>query len=177
MELFDYKDGRVHITPKALTLSPFKAIFDKDKTKTKEQSIKDFAFVYFYSNYRSPYASYIEDDRRMKEVCKAVYKDENHKVSQTVLDACVEYEKLQETVTMRLLKSAKKAANRIAEYFESTSTASSITEDEVTALTGNLQKLGKIVESISILEEKVRKEQTSNSKIRGRDTGPGMYED
>jgi hypothetical protein len=177
-EFFDYRDGRPIVRPDLLVLSPFREIYAKDKSKTKEKAVKDLSFVYFYSYYKSPYSVYADPERRKKEVCKAVYRDEQYPVSKEVLDACNEFEKLHETVSMKLLKAAKSGALKLSDYFEETVANPALGDDQITNLSRNLEKIGKIIESLDKLEDKVKREQATNTKIRGRGAGSaGLLED
>ena len=47
MKLFKYEGFEVRVAPEALTLKPFKKIWDRDKGKSKERALSELAFLYF----------------------------------------------------------------------------------------------------------------------------------
>jgi hypothetical protein len=59
-----------------------------------------------------------------------------------------------------MLNSARLAVEKLSNYFKNSNPNDKF-------YTANLEKLGKIIESLDKLEEKVKKEQTSETKVRG----------
>lgn len=68
IRLFKYEDYEVKVEPEALILKPFKKIWDRDKSKTKERAMMELGFVYFFCDPRSDY-QYLEDGtERLKAI-------------------------------------------------------------------------------------------------------------
>jgi len=88
-----------------------------------------------------------------------------------MLNAIERYKKLQETVSVRLLRSAKKAAERLATYFDRVDfeMLDKLGKPIYSArdVSSNLKEIGSIVKSLGVLEEQVKKEQASSGKVRG----------
>ena len=68
MRLFKYEGYEVRVAPEALTLKPFKKIWERDKSKVKDRAIQELSFVYFYCDPRSDYQYIIDDDDRLEAV-------------------------------------------------------------------------------------------------------------
>jgi hypothetical protein len=60
MNLFKYEGYKVNISPEAMMLKPFKEIYDRDKSKSKDKAFLELAYIYFYCDPRSDY-QYIID--------------------------------------------------------------------------------------------------------------------
>ena len=57
--LFDYKERNVIVSPEALLIPEFEEIYKRDKSKDKAKAIKELSYIYFISDYKSPYISSI----------------------------------------------------------------------------------------------------------------------
>lgn len=173
MKVFDIEDGRIVPNAKSLAVPEFKRLWDRDKDKGKDGAYRDLSYVVFLCDLSldNPYRNYAEDDRE-----KVLKRDffahlEGADVDDEVKAAINKYRDLQETVSVRLLRSAKKAAEKLAQYFDNVD----FNEVDKTGrpiysardVSSNLKEIGSIVKSLSMLEEQVRKEQLSSSKVRG----------
>jgi len=138
----------------------------------------EISYVIFLCDYKSPYNAYneVEKPRIIKE---DFIKNSKWEPDKVILDAIKKYENLQQTTNTRLLRSAKKGAEKLAEYFEGVDF--SILDDNgkpiYTAkdLASNLGAVGNIVKSLVQLERQVQSEQVEVSNVRGK-SGIGEYE-
>ena len=56
---FVLESGKVvNINPKVLLIPEFSRLHSRDKTKGKARSLKEFAFIYFMSDFESEYNAY-----------------------------------------------------------------------------------------------------------------------
>ena len=170
MGLFDLKEGQIVLHPDSLALPPFKRIWNRDKGKGKEKATKEIAYIYYVTDFKSPYSIYPED-RRKTLVAEDFMKDIKYKPDKDVIEAIGFYKKLRETTSMYVLEKAKSAVYKLADYFDNIDFKET---DEVGRpiysakdVSANLEKVGKIVESLDKLEEKVRKEIKTTENIRG----------
>lgn len=159
MGLFHLEGNIVQIEPDSLAIPEMRAVWDRDKTRTKEIAYKELSYIYFVIDFKSPYQN-IADEHREAEVIKDFIKDDKWRPDALVNLAIEKYNYLQETASLRLLKSARGAVEKLTTFFKDKNT-----DDR--NYTSNLEKLGKIIESIDKLEEKVRKDTKSTEKIRG----------
>ncbi len=159
MKLFDLINNRITIEPEILNIPPFKDIWDRDKSKTKETAYRELCYIYYISDYKSPYNAYPPDIREI-EIKKDYLKDLEWKEDTLVKQAKKKYDELQESPTLRLLKSARLGCEKLEAYFVKMGPADP-------NYVRNLKEIGNIVKSLDILEEKVKKDKTGNEKIRG----------
>jgi len=141
-------------------------------------------------DYRSPYTIYPEEERRQRLI-KDLHIDETCPITNLVESGMDKYNQLQRTPTITNLKAIKeglltsaKVINALREQIENsldvidgddTKDVGSIMKD-VTKLLQVSDQIPKAIDTINSLEEKVKKEQANESKIRGGGT-KGMFED
>lgn len=146
-------------------LSPYSKLILEFKSLTP----KELAYVYFMVDYRSPYAVY-EWDQRQNEVKISIF-DKKWKESPKVKIACDKYAELTETSAVKLLKAARESVIKLEKYFRDIDLA--IMDDNgkpifhAKDLINNLEKMGKVVDGLTRLEEIVRKEEQANNSNRG----------
>lgn len=160
-DLLYVKEGNiVHASPYARTVLEF-----------KDLKIKELAFVYFMVDHRSPYAVY-EWEQRVEEVKISIFGlEKKWKPSLKVLAACDKYEKLIETSAVRLLKAAKESIVKLEKYFRFVDLHAMDDRGKpiYTAkdLINNLEKMGKVVDGLTKLEEIVKREEQAANLNRG----------
>jgi len=153
-DLLTVNNNVVIPSPYALTITEF------EKLTTKE-----LAFVYFFADHRSSYAAYDEAERRDKLL-------EELKVKSTPnLHAGLnKYRELSETHSIKLLKSARSAVNKLEKYFKDID-LTAMDENgkllyQAKDLVANLSKIGDVIEGLDRLEELVQKQQAKDNPNR-----------
>ena len=66
MNLFKYEGYKVVISPEALMLKPFREIYNRDKSKSKDLAFLELSYIYFYCDPRSDYQYIIDSDDKDK---------------------------------------------------------------------------------------------------------------
>ena len=117
MTLFDLKNGNIILNPDSLVLPGFREIWKKDKTKGKDKATREISYVYFMCDYNSPYAVY-PNAKRKAVIIRDYMKEKNWKETEDIKLAIKRYLDFQETHTMRLMRAAKGASDKLAGYFE-----------------------------------------------------------
>ena len=170
--MFDIDNGKVVLKASALAIPEFKSIWDKDKSKLKEEAYGKLSYIVFLCDMSldNPYRNYADQDRELV-LKKDFFGDETHLLTEDINLAIKKYRELQETVSVRMLRAAKKAADKLSEYFETIDfkKLDSMGKPVYSArdVASNLKEIGGIVKSLSTLEDQVRKEQATAGKIRG----------
>jgi hypothetical protein len=170
-KLFDIQAGKITINEESLAIPPFKALWDRDKTKTKERATKEISFVAFLCDYKSPYFEAYTEDQRLKVLKRDFLGDENFELDEVLENAIERYKEFRETTNTRLLRTAKATAEKLAEWFYKIDFDARdrdgrpiYTARDVSA---NLKDIGGIVKSLDVLERQVQKEQLEQSRARG----------
>lgn len=114
MRLFKYEGYEVKVSPEALTLKPFKKIWDRDKSKNKEAAMNELSFLYFYCDIRSDYQYLVDDEDRMKAVKTGIGFPDSWKPDALVQSA-IECYKTFDTSAALLLRVAANGVKKIQE--------------------------------------------------------------
>lgn len=188
MKLFKEENFQVVIETEAKIIPEFRKIIVNDKDRKKRTAFKHFAFIYFMCDYRSPYSIYPEGERKRRLLDDLSI---DTAIPDFVQQGMDKYNNLQRTPTISALKAIReglltssKVINALREQIEisldtidgeETRDVSNIMRD-VKRLLEVSEQLPKAIDTINSLEEKVKKEQANESKIRGGGT-KGMFED
>lgn len=170
MGLFNLEDSSVVVDPDVLGVPPVKKIWDRDKSKKKEKAYKELSYVYFLCDFNSPYAVYPEHKKR-EVLAKDIMKDLDYVPDNDLEYLIQQYRDFYETTSMRLIRAARTACDKLSDYFEHID-FKELDDDGRPVYTAkdvamNLAKVGDIVNSLDKLEDKVQKEIKSESKIKG----------
>lgn len=169
MQLFEIVNNEVTFSPQALELKPFKALWERDKNKNKKEAIAELSFVYFFSDYKSIYANIVEEEERALEIYNAL--EMKQLPDNLVYDACNFYKERQHTISMELLRSARRAIKKIEKYFDEvdfteTNEKGQLKHD-ISKAANLLGNIAKITQNLSQLEEQVQKEIEESSNMKG----------
>lgn len=173
MRLFDILNGKLVINqPEVLAIPEFKVLWDRDEDEDKGKAMKELSYVTFLcdESINNPYRAYKESERE-EVLRKDFIRDKRWKPDSKIEAAIKKYKETVQTTNSRLLRSAKNAADKLAEYFDMIdfNEMDSYGKPVFSAkeLSSNLAAVGNIVKSLTQLEEMVRKEQMESKSIRG----------
>lgn len=139
----------------ALTIDEFKGL-----------KAQELGAVYFYTDHRSPYAVYEEEERMSK-----ISKDLKVKFTPKVQGAVDKYKELSETSAIKLLKSARNSVTKLERYFATINL--NVLDDNgkpiyhAKDLIANLANMGKVVNGLEELEAIVKKHEQKDNPNRG----------
>lgn len=171
MKVFDLKNNQLIIEPQVLTVPEFLCLWERDKTKHKEQAFKDFGYVYHMSDFNSPYSGYPEDKR--EEVIKQdIYKNPKFKPDKDLLKACYKYRDLTSTPKQRFVIAAKNKLDEITTFLIKTP----VDLETMEIIQKIFKDLSPTIANFDKLEDAINKEaEKAGTKVRG-DKKPGMFE-
>ena len=159
-DLLHIQDNKVIPSSYALTIQEFKNL-----------NVEELSYVYFMIDHRSPFAVY-EWNKREIEVKFSIFGEKSKwKPSSKAKKACEKYEKLIETSAVKLLKAAKESIVKLEKYFRTVDLT--LTDDNgrpifhAKDLINNLEKMGKVVDGLTRLEDIVKKEEQAANTNRG----------
>ena len=169
MKLLDILNNKLIISPEALGLSFFKEIWFKDKSTDKSKATNDIKYVYYYSDFSSPYFIYPELDR--VNYIKEYVVGNDYKVSKEVLKAIECYRELTITPAMRLLEAANVAISKTKDYLNGVDYTKM---DDNGRFIYDIDKVSKLIINMPKMQEALNqakdiclKEQSSTTKVRG----------
>ena len=172
MKIFDIEEGSVKLKASSLAIPEFNKIWKKDKSEDKAEAYNVISYITFLcdTSIENPYRNYSDEDRR-KVLHKDFLQEHSYELGKDGEAAIAKYRKTQETVSVRLLRSAKKATDQLSEYFDTVdfSKKDRYGKDVYSArdVSSNLKEIGNIVKSLTALEKQVKEEQAAAGKIRG----------
>ncbi len=175
MRLFELVNGQPVITLEALLIPQFAKIQNRDKTKDKSKSFKEFCYIYFSTDFKSLYLS-IDAEVRSTKLAEDFMGDSKWKPDKDILDACDKFKEFQHTPSMRFLDANIFAMESMAKYFRNINWDEAndrgIPKYKITEVSTAVKNAGGIIDNIEKLREKVAKEQSlSKDQYRGGGTG------
>ena len=162
MGLFNLKDTQVILDPNVLAIPEFKALWDRDKTKTKDVATKELSFVYYVSDFNSPYFN-IPEYKREKTVIDDFIKDESWSPDEAVKKAIDKYVILTETPAARLVLSTRRTIDKLGKYLDE----AEIDNRTVKLVTDTISKVSTVLSAYAKLEEIARKNQSESGRTIG----------
>lgn len=172
-KIFDLKDNQVIVKPESLLIYPFSSIWKRDKSKTKEVAYKEIKYIWFFSDFDSPYFEY-EDSEKALLIKEQVLEDTKYKPDSLILEAIEAYKKLNLTPSMRMLDAINSAIFKMDAYFKDVDFSMDGTEiDKVQKAVMNMPKM---MQSVNESKEICKKEQASSERVRGN-AELNMFED
>ena len=169
-KLFDIDRGQVVMNPSCLWIPEFKKIWTRDKSKDKDVAVREISYIVFMHSFQSPYQAYSEKDREGK-ILEDYFKDiPDWEPDKYVQKAIKKYKELQDSVSLRLLRSTKLALETIEAYFENAQ------PEDIGTIVRNAKELGNLVQSLDKLEKQVQKEQLDKTSATRGSSEVGLFE-
>ena len=179
----------VVVDPELRVIKEFRDLIAEDKDRTKKNATDWCAYIYHLCDYKSPYQMYDEKERHIR-ILKDLKMDPAFKLTTRMKAAIRKYRELQTTPAVRSLTTTRealqsaergiKAMNRkIDELLANDDEELDTTADAIKLIEKLLslaEKLPAVVKVVSDLEEKVKQEQTADTKLRGGGQ-KGLFED
>lgn len=177
---FDKHSYNVRISEEVLLLKPFKAIFDADKSKSKDQALNEFAFIWFYTDIKSPYQAIIDPKIREEEILKSIDLPKSWKRNK-VIDAAIEfYRERSKSIVHQLYDAAMIAADSVNDVFTNSKDLIASSDDKITAaqkVVQALEKVPKVMQSLRDIEKELLKEIDDKEGKKKGSREFALYED
>lgn len=162
MGLFNLKDNKVIVDPNVLAIPEFKKLWDRDRSKEKDNATQELSYVYFMEDFQSPYGI-VPEHLRETMVKEDFLKDKNYVIDDLVKEAMEKYRLLSETPTMRLVRSTRSLINRMSDYLKT----AEVDGKTIKTLQDSVDKIAKTVAGYGKLEDAAKKEATGSSRTFG----------
>lgn len=187
MKFFKEENFKIIVDPEVKVIKEFRNLIAKDKDRNKRNAVMWFAYIFYMNDYRSSYYNYPQGERHTR-VCDAVGLPLDFKPFREVEEATAKYWEFQETAAVRSLISIKEGLITSARVIDMLKNRTETMLDTIMADEGYdddtaeridqvtkgvvkmlelSDKLPKAINTITSLEEEVKREQANESKIRG----------
>ena len=176
MKLFKYEGYNLTISEEALALKPFKKIWDRDKTSTKEKAIVELAYCYFMEDPRSDYQYIIDRDDRSDAIKEGEGLKKDWKPDKDIIAAMELYASFKSTAALLLDDIRTLVDGYRSKLKDMTSDMSTLTVKEVKDIGAIIKQIPSIVKDLDEAEKALAKEIAQNDKERGAQE-KSIYED
>lgn len=181
MELFEIDQYRLKIHPLAYQLKPFADLLNRDTSEDKKLAIAEITAVFFFADYKSDFASVLDESERWRLIKHYVVGLGNDWKPDSVVEEAIKfYKKQSESVTSRLYESALVGLDKLDKHIRNVnfSDVDKSGKPKYNAKQYNemLKGFADTVASLKKMEDLVlRERETKNSLRGGREKG--MFED
>ena len=179
MKLIKYEGYNLTIEPEMLLIKPFKTLWDRDKSKSKENALRELGYIYFMCDPRSDYMYLIDSTDRHNAVAEGEGFPNNWKPDKQVQAAMDYYSSIQPLASL-LLDDLRVAVDKIRQHLK---TLDLTAVDDKGKPIYSLDSYAKIVAQLTDLTEKLNATEkklyltmTEDDKVRGS-IEKSMYED
>ena len=179
MKLFKLEGYNLTISEEAFALKPFRDIWKRDKTKGKEQAIRELSFIYFMEDTRSDYQVYIDKEERAKQIKIGEGMPDSWKPDKLVNEALAFYASFKSEAAL-LLEDIRVAITKLREFIKTIDL--NATDDKgkpiytLNTYTATIKQIPELITSLDEAERTIAKETISQDKVRGS-VEKAMFED
>lgn len=170
MKILDFNDGKVIISPEILSISPFKELWDKDKSKDKELATKQLKYIWFYSDYNSPYFKYSEEERHTL-ILKDVLNDNKFNTKE-IKKELEKYRELTISPAVDAVDAAFSFIRNLQNYLKRID----LTQVDAKKVSDIFINMPKIINSLQEAKKAAEIDSTAKIKVRGN-ASVGLFED
>jgi hypothetical protein len=157
--MFDLVDFKIEIAASTLNVPEFKAIWKRDKQRTKLNAYAELCYVFYMCDYKSEYRNYPVKEKQAK--IKKDFTDqrlgEKWKPDAKVEAAISKYLEMQETHSLRFLIGVQKTLDKLSDYLDEVEIEDG-KDGNITQIMAAIDKGSKIVAGLAKLKESVSKE-------------------
>lgn len=172
MKLFKYEAYKVSISEEALLLQPFKKIWNRDKSKSKERALNELAFIYFMCDPRSDYQYIVDTEERFNAIVESEGLPEDWSPDKLVEDAMRFYESFKSTSAL-LLEDTRIAIEKVR-IFLKTMNLNDVDDKgkplyTINSITATIKMIPQLIKDLNDAEKAINSEMIEKSgKVRGQ---------
>lgn len=169
-KIIDLIDDKIQISPECLVIEPFKTIWESDKAKTKEKATKAIEYIWFFSDFNSPFFQQNPNERH-KLITEYIIKDKDYQVNDLIKQGLETYNKLNTTPSMRLFMAVQESISKMETFFKEIE----YNEDNITKIQKAIVDMPKLQAAVQEALENCKKENSSSIRVRGN-ADVGLFE-
>jgi hypothetical protein len=179
MKLFKYEGYKITISEEALLLKPFKQIWQRDKSKTKDIAMMELGFIYFFCDPRSDYQYIVDEEARLKSIKEGEGMNDKWKPDSLVKEAMEFYNKFKPSSSL-LLEDTRYAVDKLRKLLREIDLNETDGNGKpiytLNTITATIKQIPSLVKDLDEAERALAKEITQSEKVRGAQE-KSMYED
>lgn len=170
LKLFTYESYQLRVEPEALLLTPFKVIWDRDKSKNKAKAMQELGYIYFMGDPRSDYQYIIDEGKRTEEIKKGQGMPDKWKPDKVVLEALKFYNSFKPT-SAALLEDTRVAVDKLRQLLRDIDLEA---EDDkgrpiytLNTITATIKQIPALVKDLDTAEKTLAKDIIAEARARG----------
>lgn len=179
IRLFKFEGYQVTVEPEALMLAPFKALWDRDKSKTKDRAQQELAFIYFMGDPRSDYQYIVDEEERAKEIKKGLGMPDKWKKDK-IVDRAQQFYNSFKPSSAGLLEDTRVAVNKLRQLLRDIDLEAKDDKGKpvytLNTITATIKQIPSLVKDLDEAERTLSKDIIEESKARGSQS-KSLYED
>ena len=167
MKLFKYEGYKIVISEEALTLKPFKKLWDRDKSNDKGKALMELSFIYFFCDPRSDYQYLVDEEERLEAIKEGEGMSPKWKPDKLVQEAMNFYNSFKTTSALLLEDTRTMVEGYRAKLREITKDMSDLDIKEIKDLGTIIKQIPSLVKDLDEAEKALAAEMKSTGKMRG----------
>lgn len=171
MKLITYENYEIKVSDEALLVGPIRKLFNKDRTKNKDNFLTQMSVLFFYADPRSSY-SYITDDAlRLQAIIEQEGLPSNYKLDKEMEALVTLYKKMTTTTSLLLLEDTRTAIDKVREFLRNIDlderNNSGMPVYSVATVTTTISKIPQLIKDLNEAEKTVTREIEEAGRTRG----------
>lgn len=171
MKLFKYEGYKVIVEPEVLLLEPFKKIWKRDRSKSKDKATLEIAFIYFFCDPRSDYTYLVDDAERAKAIKEGEGLADNWKPDKVMLEAIKFYNSFKST-SILLLEDTRMAVDKLRTLLRTIDLTKTDKNDKpvytLNNITATIKQVPALVKELNEAEKALSTDDAVKGKMRGQ---------
>ena len=170
MKLIEYSNYQIKVADEAFLVKPIRTLFNKDKSKTKDNFWSQMSYMYFLVDPRSSYMYIVDEEERAKEIIKQEGLPEDFTPSKELLEAMDIYKKTTQTSSSLLLEDTRLVIDKIRKFLKGVDLNKCENGKpvyQVNTITSTIKQIPELAKSLVEAEKAVNKEIIEEGRARG----------
>ena len=163
MKLIEFDGMEFKIADEALLVRPIRELFQKDKSKKKEEFWKQISYLWFMTDPRSTYMYLVNEEERAKEIKVQEGFGDDWEPSDLLKEAMDVYRKHTITTAAILLEGMRKGINSLSAFLGNTA----FSEKTVASMTSALKQIPDLSKALAEAERALARDFAEDDKARG----------
>ena len=171
MKLIEFDGAELKLADEALLIRPIRELFEKDKSKKKEEFWRQMSYLWFMCDPRSTYMYLTNQDDRDKEIRMQEGFDQSWEPSPLLKEAMDVYRKHTITTSAILLESMRNGIDKLAAFFNDFDLGA-LDKNlrpiyQVSTMTSALKQVPELAKALAEAEKALIKDFATEDKARG----------
>ena len=181
MKLIEYINFEIKISDEALLVKPIRLLYNKDRSKYKEQFIRQMSYLYFYADPRSSYNYITNDEERSKAIIAQEGLPKDFKPSEELEKAINIYRQLTTTTSLLLLQDTRIAVDKVRDFLRNVDL--NLLDDKgkpvytINSITATIKQIPQLAKDLAEAEKLVTKEIEEQGRARGSQGSKTLMDD